>query len=97
MGALHAQNIWIDTAQGVLFKRNDLTQRSSYYPKLWGGHMDLTFRPLKTHERELLEKLLEPEFPGRDELRRQLDRNRQTSLRGWYPCAAMRSVSACDC
>jgi hypothetical protein len=35
--------------------------------------MDSTFRPLKTHERELLEKLLEPEFPGRDELRHQLN------------------------
>ena len=34
--------------------------------------MDSSFRPLKTHERELLEKLLEPKFPGRDELRRQL-------------------------
>jgi len=35
--------------------------------------MDSTFRPLKTHERELLKKLLEPEFPGRDELRNQLN------------------------
>ena len=35
--------------------------------------MDSTFRPLKTHERELLEKLLEPKFPGRDELRIQLN------------------------
>ena len=35
--------------------------------------MDSSFRPLKTHERELLEKLLEPEFPGRDELRQQLN------------------------
>ena len=35
--------------------------------------MDSSFRPLKTHERELLEKLLEPEFPGRDELRSQLN------------------------
>ena len=34
MGAPHAQNIGIDTKQGVLFDRNDLTQRSSYYPKL---------------------------------------------------------------
>jgi len=34
--------------------------------------VDSSFRPLKTHERELLEKLLEPKFPGRDELRRQL-------------------------
>jgi hypothetical protein len=34
--------------------------------------MDSSFRPLKPHERELLEKLLEPEFPGRDELRQQL-------------------------
>ena len=31
------------------------------------------FRPLTTYERELLEKLLEPEFPGRDELRQQLN------------------------
>jgi hypothetical protein len=30
--------------------------------------MDLSYRPLKTNERELLEKLLEPDFPGRDEL-----------------------------
>ena len=35
--------------------------------------MDSSFRPLQTHERELLEKLLEPEFPGRDELRQQLN------------------------
>ncbi len=35
--------------------------------------MDRTFRPLETHERELLERLLEPAVPGRDELRRQLD------------------------
>jgi hypothetical protein len=35
--------------------------------------MDRTFRPLETHERELLERLLDPEFAGRDELRRQLD------------------------
>ncbi len=30
--------------------------------------MDTDFRPLKTREREILEKLLEAEFPGRDEL-----------------------------
>ena len=35
--------------------------------------MDSTFRPLKTEERDILERLLQPEFPGRDELRRQLD------------------------
>ncbi len=35
--------------------------------------MNSSVRPLKIRERELLEKLLEPEFPGRDELRRQLD------------------------
>jgi membrane dipeptidase len=39
MGALHAQNIGIDshidTVQGVLFDRNDLTERSSH------GHVDL--------------------------------------------------------
>src|SRR5438874_8795200 len=35
--------------------------------------LDASFRPLKTHERELLEKLLEPEFPGREELRQQLN------------------------
>jgi hypothetical protein len=34
--------------------------------------MDSEFRPLDTPERELLEKLLEVEFPGRDELRVQL-------------------------
>jgi len=35
--------------------------------------VDSSFRPLKMRERELLEKLLEPEFPGRDELRQQLN------------------------
>jgi hypothetical protein len=35
--------------------------------------MNSEFRPLKTQEREIFEKLLEPDFPGRDELRRQLD------------------------
>jgi hypothetical protein len=35
--------------------------------------MDSDFRPLKPAERALLEKLLDCEFPGRDELRRQLD------------------------
>jgi uncharacterized protein DUF6984 len=35
--------------------------------------MESSFRPLTTYERELLEKLLEPEFPGRDELRQQLN------------------------
>jgi len=35
--------------------------------------MDSSFRPLTTYEREVLEKLLEPEFPGRDELRQQLN------------------------
>src|SRR3954451_20893479 len=30
------------------------------------------YRPLKTNERDLLTKLLEPSFPGRDELREQL-------------------------
>src|SRR6266849_10395523 len=34
--------------------------------------MDSAFRPLDARERELLEKLLEPEFQGRDELRSQL-------------------------
>ena len=34
--------------------------------------MDSDFRPLEARERELLEKLLEVEFPGRDELRVQL-------------------------
>jgi hypothetical protein len=34
--------------------------------------MDSEFRPLSAPERELLEKLLEPEFAGRDELRSQL-------------------------
>jgi hypothetical protein len=36
--------------------------------------MDSDFRPLKAAERALLDKLLDCEFPGRDELRRQLDR-----------------------
>ena len=35
--------------------------------------MESSFRPLTTHERELVEKLLGPDFPGRDELRRQLE------------------------
>jgi hypothetical protein len=35
--------------------------------------MDSDFRPLKAAERALLEKLLDCQFPGRDELRRQLD------------------------
>jgi hypothetical protein len=35
--------------------------------------MDSTFRPLDDRERAILEKLLEPEFRGRDELRLQLD------------------------
>lgn len=30
------------------------------------------YRPLTRHEREVLEKLLEPSFPGRDELRAQV-------------------------
>jgi len=34
--------------------------------------VDSEFRPLNTREKELLEKLLEPEFEGRDELRSQL-------------------------
>ena len=34
--------------------------------------MDSEYRPLSAPERELLEKLLEPEFAGRDELRSQL-------------------------
>ena len=34
--------------------------------------MDSSFRPLTTYERAVLEKLLEPDFPGRDELRRQM-------------------------
>jgi hypothetical protein len=34
--------------------------------------MDTTFRPLNPHERDLLERLLEREFPGREELRQQL-------------------------
>jgi hypothetical protein len=35
--------------------------------------MDSDFRPLNADERALLEKLLDCEFPGRNELRRQLD------------------------
>ena len=34
--------------------------------------MDSEFRPLNARERELLEKLLGPQFQGRDELRSQL-------------------------
>jgi hypothetical protein len=34
---------------------------------------EASFRPLAPSERELLERLLEPKFPGRDELRAQLD------------------------
>ena len=34
--------------------------------------MDTHFRPLDTDEREIIERLLESEFPGRDELREQL-------------------------
>ena len=34
--------------------------------------VEQSFRPLFKHERELIEKLLEPEFAGRDELRAQL-------------------------
>jgi Domain of unknown function (DUF6984) len=34
---------------------------------------DSDFRPLEAAERALIEKLLDCEFPGRDELRRQLD------------------------
>jgi hypothetical protein len=34
--------------------------------------MQPPFRPLAPHELELLEKLLEPEFPGRNELQRQV-------------------------
>ena len=34
--------------------------------------MEQAFRPLYEHERDLIEKLLEPEFAGRDELRAQL-------------------------
>lgn len=34
---------------------------------------DSSFRPLRAHERALLERLLEPQFPGRDELRLQLE------------------------
>ena len=35
--------------------------------------MESNFRPLELSERELLQGLLAPEFPGREELRRQLD------------------------
>lgn len=35
--------------------------------------MQLQWRPLKEHERTLLERLLECEFPRRDELQRQLE------------------------
>ena len=34
--------------------------------------MDSTFRPLKPEERALIDRLLEPRFQGRDELRLQL-------------------------
>jgi Domain of unknown function (DUF6984) len=35
--------------------------------------MDPSFRPLKASEKDILAKLLESGFPGRDELRRQLE------------------------
>lgn len=35
--------------------------------------MDSSFRPLTDHERGVLEKLLEPAFPGRDELLDQMN------------------------
>lgn len=35
--------------------------------------MDSEHRPLRPEEKKLIEKLLEKDFPGRDELRRQLD------------------------
>jgi hypothetical protein len=34
--------------------------------------MDSVFRPLTSRELALIERLLEPDFPGRDELRQQL-------------------------
>ncbi len=34
--------------------------------------MEQAFRPLDSRERDLIQKLLEPDFPGRDELRAQL-------------------------
>jgi hypothetical protein len=34
---------------------------------------DRPFRPLTTNERDVVQRLLEPRFPGRDELRAQLD------------------------
>lgn len=33
----------------------------------------MSYRPLRENEREILEKLLEPDFPGRGELREQLN------------------------
>jgi hypothetical protein len=39
---------------------------------LWQTAEQHEIRPLKASERELLEKLLDHEFPGRDDLRRQL-------------------------
>ena len=44
----------------------------TYARSLVSTIVEQTFRPLLKHERELLEKLLEPEFAGRDELRAQL-------------------------
>ena len=41
-------------------------------PSLVSIIMEQAFRPLLKHERELIEKLLEPEFAGRDQLRAQL-------------------------
>ena len=35
--------------------------------------METDFRPLTENEKKLLEKMLDDAFPGRDELRRQLD------------------------
>ena len=42
--------------------------------------MDSSFRPLKASEKHILTKLLESEFPGRDELRRQLESTRARQI-----------------
>ncbi|HZL28440.1 MAG TPA: hypothetical protein VFC39_18095 [Acidobacteriaceae bacterium] len=41
---------------------------------------DLPYRPLTRHEREVLDKLLEPSFPGRDELLAQVKLARAREL-----------------
>ena len=65
--------------------------------------MDSSFRPLTGYERGLLERLLEPQFPGRDELRRQMSQTpRVLRFRGLRCCVkrlagAQRWSLRCQC